>query len=196
MKEDKGEITFPISEKPSLTTYKVVSRTTSSPSPPSSPSSPSSSHITTVDIYPYTGRKHQIRRHLSLLGHPIVGEKRYRGLGSREKGGEGGKGEGGEKKGEEGKGEGEGEREEEGGKGDGKEGGEEKSENILYLWCLGLSFPLMGGAPTYLHPSITKGKEGEKEGEKGKEEEEKGEEGVESFYLPEPEIFKKLRQEN
>ncbi len=31
-----------------------------------------------------TGRKHQIRRHLEGIGHPVVGDARYRGKGTRE----------------------------------------------------------------------------------------------------------------
>jgi 23S rRNA-/tRNA-specific pseudouridylate synthase len=30
--------------------------------------------VTTVDLWPHTGRTHQLRRHLAGLGHPIVGE--------------------------------------------------------------------------------------------------------------------------
>lgn len=31
-----------------------------------------------LEIVPETGRKHQIRKHLNLIGHPIVGDRRYR----------------------------------------------------------------------------------------------------------------------
>lgn len=34
-------------------------------------------HVTTVDVVIETGRKHQIRRHLDMIGHPIIGDKRY-----------------------------------------------------------------------------------------------------------------------
>lgn len=33
--------------------------------------------MTTVDLWPHTGRKRQLRRHLALVGHPLVGEPRY-----------------------------------------------------------------------------------------------------------------------
>ena len=37
--------------------------------------------VTTVDLWPHTGRKHQLRRHLALVGHPLVGDPRYRWVG-------------------------------------------------------------------------------------------------------------------
>jgi 23S rRNA-/tRNA-specific pseudouridylate synthase len=36
-----------------------------------------SSHYTMVKLSPLTGRKHQIRRHAALAGHPVVGDNRY-----------------------------------------------------------------------------------------------------------------------
>jgi 23S rRNA pseudouridine1911/1915/1917 synthase len=33
--------------------------------------------LTTVDLWPVTGRKHQLRLHMSRLGHPIVGDRLY-----------------------------------------------------------------------------------------------------------------------
>ncbi len=36
-----------------------------------------SKHYTMVECCPLTGRKHQIRRHAKLAGHPIVGDRRY-----------------------------------------------------------------------------------------------------------------------
>ena len=35
--------------------------------------------VTLVKIYPKTGRKHQIRKHLAMIGHPIVGDNIYCG---------------------------------------------------------------------------------------------------------------------
>jgi len=36
-----------------------------------------SRHYTLLDIELFTGRKHQIRRHAKLAGHPVVGDSRY-----------------------------------------------------------------------------------------------------------------------
>jgi 23S rRNA-/tRNA-specific pseudouridylate synthase len=34
-------------------------------------------HYSLVECQPLTGRKHQIRRHAKLAGHPVVGDRRY-----------------------------------------------------------------------------------------------------------------------
>ncbi|MCP4627744.1 MAG: RNA pseudouridine synthase, partial [bacterium] len=36
-----------------------------------------SRHYTLIECEPLTGRKHQIRRHAKLSGHPVVGDARY-----------------------------------------------------------------------------------------------------------------------
>ncbi|MDG2187068.1 MAG: RluA family pseudouridine synthase [Hyphomicrobiales bacterium] len=33
--------------------------------------------ISFLEVHPLTGRKHQIRKHLSLIGNPVLGDKRY-----------------------------------------------------------------------------------------------------------------------
>lgn len=62
-----GSVDVPLSGKPSRTEYKTVCVT------------PSRQYgtITTVDLWPITGRMHQLRRHLAELGCPILGDRRY-----------------------------------------------------------------------------------------------------------------------
>lgn len=36
-------------------------------------------HVTVVDLWPRTGRTHQLRKHMAYLGHPILGDKKYWG---------------------------------------------------------------------------------------------------------------------
>jgi tRNA pseudouridine32 synthase/23S rRNA pseudouridine746 synthase len=63
------QIDWPLDGKPALTEYRVVAfspdRTT-----------------TLVDIDLITGRRHQLRRHFELIGHPIVGDPLY-GMGNK-----------------------------------------------------------------------------------------------------------------
>ena len=33
--------------------------------------------ITKVELWPHTGRKHQLRRHMRHVGHPILGDPVY-----------------------------------------------------------------------------------------------------------------------
>jgi len=62
-----GIIDTKISEKDAITLYSSVLYT------------PSAQYgwITTVDLWPITGRKHQLRRHLQSIGHFIVGDRRH-----------------------------------------------------------------------------------------------------------------------
>ena len=36
--------------------------------------------MTAVDLFPETGRRHQLRKHMKSLGHSIVGDRRYGGF--------------------------------------------------------------------------------------------------------------------
>lgn len=36
-----------------------------------------SGHLTQVDLFPITGRTHQLRIHMAAIGHPIVGDRKY-----------------------------------------------------------------------------------------------------------------------
>lgn len=67
LEPEEGIIDQELSGKRSVTRYKVVRYTESS----------EYGHITTVHLWPITGRKHQLRKHLQGLGHPIIGDKRY-----------------------------------------------------------------------------------------------------------------------
>jgi 23S rRNA-/tRNA-specific pseudouridylate synthase len=67
--------------KPSLTEVRVVSyewlKVPSSSGEPEAASSPSRLAVTRVRLSPRTGRTHQLRAHLSAVGHPIVGDDVY-----------------------------------------------------------------------------------------------------------------------
>jgi 23S rRNA pseudouridine1911/1915/1917 synthase len=64
LEPQEGEITFPIKGKKAITKYKVLSNTPSL----------KCGWISTVELQPVTGRKHQLRKHLKQLGHSIVGK--------------------------------------------------------------------------------------------------------------------------
>ena len=57
----------PINEKKSLTEFKKVKTVNSI----------RSNHLSLLEINPKTGRKHQIRKHLSQMGYPILGDQIY-----------------------------------------------------------------------------------------------------------------------
>ncbi len=66
---ENGIIEAPIEGKSAITKYQVKQK------------SPSlkTSHLSLVDLYPLTGRTHQLRIHLANLGCPILGDKLYHG---------------------------------------------------------------------------------------------------------------------
>lgn len=68
MQPDSGSFTAAVDGKASLTEFEVVRREWRSNC---------SCWVTVVDLWPRTGRKHQLRVHLAAAGHPIVGEPRY-----------------------------------------------------------------------------------------------------------------------
>ncbi len=66
--EAMGTVTVPVDGKDALTKYKLVD----------SVPSPTFGTLSRVDLFPETGRKHQLRQHCSLaLGTPILGDIRY-----------------------------------------------------------------------------------------------------------------------
>lgn len=65
--ERRGDITHDIDDKPSQSRYTVCETVTSS----------RFGTLNLVQLEPQTGRRHQLRKHLSQLGHPILGDKVY-----------------------------------------------------------------------------------------------------------------------
>ena len=65
-----GVIDVPIDKKEAITKWQVVEYTPC-------PEPAANGWITTVDLWPATGRKHQLRRHMQALGCPIWGDKRH-----------------------------------------------------------------------------------------------------------------------
>lgn len=66
MKTD-GEIDFNIDKRESFTKYKVLQ----------SLASERFDYLNLVQLSPQTGRRHQLRKHLSKIGHQILGDKEY-----------------------------------------------------------------------------------------------------------------------
>ncbi|MCY2930644.1 MAG: RluA family pseudouridine synthase [Planctomycetota bacterium] len=62
---------YPATTKPAVTRYKVLERLAHAGA--------SQASFTLVELYPETGRTHQLRVHLSALEHPIVGDRMYGG---------------------------------------------------------------------------------------------------------------------
>jgi 23S rRNA pseudouridine955/2504/2580 synthase len=61
---DKGVISEPLDGKESETRYDILT---------------TGNGCTLLAVVPISGRMHQIRRHLEMTGHPVVGDKRYGG---------------------------------------------------------------------------------------------------------------------
>ena len=62
-----GEISSEIDGKPSQSNYSVCKTV----------ASPRFGALNFVQLVPQTGRRHQLRKHLSQIGHPILGDKDY-----------------------------------------------------------------------------------------------------------------------
>jgi len=62
--DESGIITEPLDEKESETRYEILVQ---------------GSGCSLLAVVPISGRMHQIRRHLEMIGHPVLGDKRYGG---------------------------------------------------------------------------------------------------------------------
>jgi len=62
---------YPATTKQAVTRYKVLQRIRNA--------GQSQASFTLVELYPKTGRTHQLRVHTSAMGHPIAGDKMYGG---------------------------------------------------------------------------------------------------------------------
>lgn len=65
--DEEGEIIERIDEKEAITRYKVISRVPSL----------YTDWVSLAEIYPETGRTHQIRIHMAHIGHPVLGDSKY-----------------------------------------------------------------------------------------------------------------------
>lgn len=63
----EGKVELPIDEKKAITQFKVLE----------SFPSPRFGQLNWIELKPKTGRKHQLRRHLAQIGHPILGDPQY-----------------------------------------------------------------------------------------------------------------------
>ena len=63
----KGVIESPIDDKPARTSFEVLQ----------TEPSPKYEALNLVKLLPTTGRRHQLRKHMASLGHPILGDREY-----------------------------------------------------------------------------------------------------------------------
>ncbi|MFH1463601.1 MAG: RluA family pseudouridine synthase [Pseudomonadota bacterium] len=65
--EGEGQVDLPLDDRPCLSRWRAVAHTHSL----------RTEWLTTADLWPVTGRTHQLRRHTLHLGHPVLGDDRY-----------------------------------------------------------------------------------------------------------------------
>lgn len=64
---DSGSISSPIDQKEALSHYSVVQKITSE----------KYTFLNLVKLDPKTGRRHQLRKHLASIDHPVLGDQEY-----------------------------------------------------------------------------------------------------------------------
>ncbi len=64
---DEGVIDNQIENQVAITEYKLIKATPSL----------KVKQISLIDLFPLTGRTHQLRRHMAEIGHPILGDRKY-----------------------------------------------------------------------------------------------------------------------
>jgi len=65
--EGEGTVDVDVDGRDAMSRYAVVQHTRS----------PRSEWLSTVDLFPVTGRTHQLRKHVAHLGHPVLGDELY-----------------------------------------------------------------------------------------------------------------------
>lgn len=65
--EAEGEVDLPLDGRPCLSRWRALAHTRSL----------RTDWLTTADLWPVTGRTHQLRRHALHLGHPVLGDDTY-----------------------------------------------------------------------------------------------------------------------
>uniref|UniRef100_A0A7S0EIB0 Pseudouridine synthase RsuA/RluA-like domain-containing protein n=2 Tax=Hanusia phi TaxID=3032 RepID=A0A7S0EIB0_9CRYP len=68
--EGSGKVDMPLANQTACTKFHVIKHARSL----------KYGWVTMVKALPETGRKHQIRKHMLSLGHPIIGDKKYTGI--------------------------------------------------------------------------------------------------------------------
>lgn len=74
--QKEGEILAPIEKKRNISTVSAIGKEAIT----RFKLLKSKDNFSYLEIYPLTGRTHQIRAHLSFIGHPIIGDKIYKGV--------------------------------------------------------------------------------------------------------------------